>query len=206
MISVNNLVLTGPTVNFLNLIQNNMKNLLVRVLNLLEVQFSTSLGALDPNIFLPLLLILEEPACSHHKAMNFPCGNPADEVFGYGTNQHDLSISANGLKSYAATVGFHELGQLGQSMYTNEVHYFNFRDVHKTKRAYGNYEIPIYNIANVTVGGSISIWRGNTDRLANQYDTTNLYKKLKSKSKYQLALTSLLHDCIDDILINNFII
>lgn len=160
-----------------------MHNLLVRILDLLEIQFSTSLGGINPGDFLPLAGVLEEPACAHHKLMGFPCDNPIDEIFGYGTNQHDLSVSANGLKSYTSDAGFHEMGQLAQSMSGNEAHYFNFRDVFKNKRAYGNYEIPIYNLSNVEIGGSISIWRGNTDRLANQYDTANLVKKLIKKSE-----------------------
>lgn len=166
------------------MIQNNFKNLLVRGLNLLEIQFSLSVGALNLGNLLPFAGFYEGSACARHKHIGFPCDNPVDEIFGYGTNQHDLSISANGLKSYSSDASYHEMAQLGQSMYGNEVHYFNFRDVFKNKRAYGSYEIPTYNLSRIQISGNISIWRGNTDRIANQYDISNLVRKLIKKSKY----------------------
>lgn len=184
---VNHLAMLAPVVSVPNLHYNNMNNAVINLLASNEPQLSTSLGALNPMLILPKILQLSESICKQHKLRNFPCNSPNDEIFGYGSNQFDESVATNGAMSWSGESSFHELSQIIQATYGNDCYYFDSRNPLVNRQTFGSIEIPRYNLDKIAIK-SLSIWRGNTDRFANQYDTYLLGKKLSIGSKYALLV------------------
>lgn len=164
----------------INLHYDHVKNPPFRLLKLLQDVFADTVGSLDGHLAMIASLIVAIPGCIKDRIQGYKCTNLLDQLIGIGTDQFDTIGFVKTLISVLDESSTHEYAQLVQSDSKNKVQFFDFRDPQRNAFAYGDFNVPSYDLGAIKAG-SISIWQDNSDRLVNQFDTFTLLKDLKCK-------------------------
>lgn len=144
-----------------------------------EYDLTNFVGSISPVIVLYAMGLVNTIRCLSDKIKDNSCGNPYDPSYGLGGNQFWPKW---GIKyfNYVSTSSSGELAQLLQSGQRNEIRYFEYRNPIKNIHRYGSPNVPSYNLSAINVP-NLSVWTGNTDRIANKINTKTFVDQLKGK-------------------------